>query len=561
MADLTKQKLGDLLVDFGIISNEQLTDALKRQKLSGKRLGDMLIEDGIVTEENILDALEVQLKVERIFLDSISIDKVAVLSIPESLAVKYSLIPILIKGDIIKVVMADPMNIFAIDDVRIASGHEVEIAIASKNDITRYIDKYYSSASAMKAADELSHDVRKKHAEIEESDIDDIKNAPAVRLVDSIIKQAVKESASDVHIEPFERYVRVRNRIDGELIETMRPKKEVHGALVTRIKILGNMNIAEKRLPQDGRILISYDNIDVDLRVSIIPTVHGEKIVIRILRKDSFSYGKETMGLRPDDEERINRIKKNSYGIILGTGPTGSGKTTTLYSILKDLNTPNKNIITIEDPVEYMIEGINQINVNVKAGMTFAAGLRSILRQDPDIIMVGEIRDGETAEIAIRAAITGHIVLSTIHTNDAASTVIRLVDMGIEPFLVASSMVGIISQRLVRKICISCKEVYIADEAEKKILGVPPEKEIKLYKGIGCPFCNGTGYSGRIGVYEIMEISREVRHAIISGMSADDLRDISRKNGMKTLRESCAESVYDGITTIDELIRVAYLKE
>lgn len=561
MADLMKHKLGDLLVDSGAISNEQLIDALKRQKSSGKRLGELLIEEGTVTEEHILDALEIQLKVERVFLDSISIDKSAVMSIPESLAIKYSLIPILIKGDHIKVVMTDPLNIFAVDDVRIASGYEVEIAIAPKIEINRYIDKYYSSASAMKAADELSQDIKKSQEENDETGLDDVKNAPAVRLVDNIIKQAVKESASDIHIEPFERYVRVRNRIDGELIETMRPKKEVHGALVTRVKILGSMNIAEKRIPQDGRILINVDNLDVDLRVSIIPTVHGEKVVIRILRKDSFNYGKETMGLRADDEERINRIKKHSNGIILGTGPTGSGKTTTLYSILQDLNTPNKNIITIEDPVEYMVEGINQINVNVKAGMTFAAGLRSILRQDPDIIMVGEIRDGETAEIAIRAAITGHVVLSTIHTNDAASTVIRLVDMGIEPFLVASSMVGIISQRLVRKICLSCKERYIANEEDKKILDFPIEKELELYRGSGCSFCNGTGYAGRIGVYEIMEISREVRHAIISGLSADDLRDISRKDGMKTLRESCAESVYEGTTTIDELIRIAYLKE
>jgi type IV pilus assembly protein PilB len=402
MADLFKKRLGDLLVDYGKISQQQLEDILKKQKITGRRIGEMLIEEGLVNEEDILDVLEVQLGIERVYLEMTNIDKQAVLSIPESLASKYTLLPIAIIEDKLRVVMADPLNIFAVDDVKIASGYEVEPLIATKAEISRFIDRYYSNQFALKAADELTKEYKQTKVE-ENEDQSDLKNAPAVRLVDSIIKEAVKARASDIHIEPFEKFIKVRNRIDGELHETMRSSIDVLGALVTRIKILGNLNIAEKRIPQDGRIITKVDEVDVDLRVSVLPTVHGEKVVIRVLRRDGFLLGRKEMGMEADDLEKIDRINSNSYGIILVTGPTGSGKSTTLYSILKDLNTPNKNIITVEDPVEYMMEGVNQVNVNTKAGMTFAAGLRSILRQDPDIIMIGEIRDGETAEIAIRS--------------------------------------------------------------------------------------------------------------------------------------------------------------
>lgn len=560
MAEIFKKRLGDLLVDYGKVSQQQLENVLKKQKISGKRLGEILIEDNIVTEEDIIDVLEVQLGIERVYLEMVNIDKQAVLSIPESLAAKYTLIPISIRDNRIKVAMTDPLNIFAVDDVMIASGYEVEPLISTKDEIKKAIDRYYSNQFAQKAAAELSKE-QEQNVKEDREDINDIKNAPAVRLVDSIIKEAVKARASDIHIEPFEKFIKVRNRIDGELQETMRPPKEALGALVTRIKILANLNIAEKRLPQDGRILTTVDNMEVDLRVSSLPTVYGEKIVIRVLRRDSFMIGKTEMGIPEEDYKKIEAIIKQPYGITLVTGPTGSGKSTTLYSLLSDLNTPGKNIITIEDPVEYMMEGVNQVNVNVKAGMTFAAGLKSILRQDPDIIMIGEIRDGETGEIAIRAAITGHKVLSTMHTNDAPSSVVRLIDMGVEPYLVATSIAGVVSQRLVKKICQYCKEEYEADNYDKSILNIDSDRSIKLYRGKGCPYCNNSGYSGRRGVYEIMEITREHRQLIMESRSTDELRDLSIKNGMKTLKHACVDMVLDGDTTLDELVKIAYLKE
>lgn len=558
----TYKKLGDLLIEHGKITEQQLSEILLKQKYINKRLGELLIEEHLVTEEDIMDILEIQLGLERVYLDMTNIEKSAVLSIPESLASKYTLIPLEIKDNKIKVAMSDPLNIFAVDDVKIASGYEVETAIATKAEISKYIDKYYSNQFAQKAAEELSKEHKAEHVRDESNNsLNDIKNAPAVKLVDSIIKEAVKAKASDIHIEPFEKYIRVRNRVDGELHETMRTGKGALGALVTRIKILANLNIAEKRLPQDGRIITKVDNLEIDLRVSVLPTVHGEKVVIRLLRRDSFLVSKKDMGLPPDDIEAIERIIQNPYGIIIVTGPTGSGKSTTLYSILNDMNTPGKNIITVEDPVEYMMEGINQVSVNSKIGMTFAAGLRSILRQDPDIIMVGEIRDGETAEIAIRSAITGHIVLSTMHTNDAAATAVRLVDMGIEPYLVATSLVGVISQRLVRKICPRCKEEHEANAQEKLILGLDSYEKHPIYRGKGCPYCGNTGYAGRIGVYEIMEVTREHRELIMANKSADEIKDLSIKKGMKTLKEACVQMVLNGTTTIDELVRIAYLKE
>lgn len=561
MAELMKKRLGDLLVEYGKITQQQIDEVIKLQRISGKRLGELLIEQEFVTEEDIIDVLEVQLGIERVYLDMINIDKQAVLSIPESLASKYVLIPIELNNYKIRVAMSDPLNIFAVDDVKIATGYEVEPVISTRKEILRSIDKFYSNQFAQQAAEELSKEVKIDKVAVAEDDIENVKNAPAVRLVDSIIREAVKNRASDIHIEPFEKYIKVRNRIDGELQEMMKSSKDTLGAMITRIKILANLNIAEKRIPQDGRIITRVDEVDIDLRVSILPTVHGEKVVIRVLRRDSFFISKKEMGMEADDIDRINRINRNNYGIILITGPTGSGKSTTLYSVLNDFNTSNKNIITVEDPVEYMMDGINQVNVNTKSGMTFAAGLRSILRQDPDIIMIGEIRDGETAEIGIRAAITGHVVLSTMHTNDAPSTVMRLIDMGIEPYLVATALSGVISQRLVRKICTFCKEAYEPSMAEKNILKLAKLDNIQVHKGRGCPVCNNTGYSGRIGVYEIMEITRDHRQFIMENKSTDEIRELSINKGMKTLQAACSEAVVKGLTTIDELVRVAYLKE
>lgn len=565
MSLINKQRLGDILVQSNKITQEQLNTVLKKQRMTGKRLGEQLIEDNILTEDAIIDVLEIQLGIMRIDLDKTFVNMEAVKSISESLALRYNLIPIDIENNKIKVAMSDPLNVFAIDDVTISSGYEVEPLITTQTAIKKAIDRYYSSQYVQKAANELvksqsQNDV--KGLTIEESDsLENIKNAPAVRLVDSLVKNAVKSRASDVHIEPFENYVRVRYRIDGQLHEVLKSPKETLAALVTRIKILGNMNIAEKRIPQDGRILMNIEELDFDLRVSILPTVYGEKVVIRILDRGSFLKSKEQLGIGNEDLIKLDRITNSPYGIILITGPTGSGKSTTLYTILNDLNKENTNIITVEDPVEYLMEGINQVSVNTKAGLTFASGLRSILRQDPDVIMIGEIRDSETAEIAIRSAITGHLVLSTIHTNDAASAVVRLSDMGIEPYLVATSVSGVISQRLVRRICEHCKTSFEASNYEKAIIGIEESNPLKLYKGAGCTYCNNSGYSGRIGVYEIMEITREIRESIILNKSIDDVKDMSIRNGMRTLRKSCEDLVYSGETTIDELVKITFLKD
>ena len=565
MAFQNKQKLGDILVQSNKITTEQLQGVLKKHKITGKRLGAQLIEDNILTEDEIIDVLEIQLGIPRVNIERTFVNMEAVKAISESLALRYNLIPIDIEDNKIKVAMSDPLNVFAMDDVKISSGYEVEPVITTQNDIKKAIDKYYSTQYVQRAASDLvkvqiSNDA-KSNVEVSEDDLDNIRNAPAVRLVDSLVKNAVKSRASDIHIEPYDNYIRVRYRIDGELQEVLRSPKETLAALVTRIKILGNMNIAEKRIPQDGRILMDIEDSDYDLRVSTLPTVYGEKVVIRVLDRSSFLKSKEDLGLSEEDLEKLNRIVKSPYGIILVTGPTGSGKSTTLYTLLNDLNSQDTNIITVEDPVEYLIQGINQVNVNSKAGLTFANGLRAILRQDPDIIMVGEIRDGETAEIAIRSAITGHLVLSTIHTNDAASAIVRLADMGIEPYLVATSITGVISQRLVKRICSHCRTEYEAGNYEKTVLGADKDKPLKLYKGTGCTYCNRSGYSGRIGVYEIMEVSREHREMIIQGNSIDEIKDFSIANGMKTLRKSCEELVYSGETTLDELVKIAFLKD
>lgn len=562
MAFKERKKLGDALYEAGKITKQQLDTVIKEQKKTGKRIGEILTDLGFVTEEEVLEALEKQLDIPRVSIEGLAVNMDAVKSISENIANKYTLFPIGYSGEKILVAMTDPLNFFALDDVRMSSGKEVEPLLGSKEDIKKAIGKYYSTQLVKKAADELSREQEASGDNDDDQEEDaEVKSAPAVKLVESIIINAIKSKASDIHIEPFEKYVKIRYRIDGELQEVLRPGKDTQGALITRIKILSNMNIAERRIPQDGRILMRLEDKDVDLRVSVLPTVFGEKVVIRVLSREGNLIGKDKLGFPPDELEKLENITSSPYGIFLVTGPTGSGKSTTLYTFLSDVNKPDVNIITVEDPVEFLLEGINQVNVNPKAGLTFAAGLRSILRQDPDIIMIGEIRDGETAEIAVRAAITGHLVMSTIHTNDAPSAIVRLVDMGIEPYLVASSLCGVMSQRLVRKICTHCKKAYLADPFEKKMLGLEDQENVTIFKGEGCTFCNGSGYSGRTGVYEVMEITREIREMIISGKSTDEIRDVSIANGMKTLKMASTELVLRGITTIEEMIKIAFLKE
>lgn len=553
-----RKRLGDMLIELNYITENDLKEALKIQKEIGGKVGEVLVDKGFITEDDLLQALEIQLGTPRIYLDSIIIDKNAVETISESLSRKYNVLPVKFVDDKLLVVMNDPLNIIAEEDVKIAAGYDLEIALCSKNEITRAISKYYSEDYMKKAAEELRNQ-EKLQSMIEEEVSEEIRNAPAVKLVDSIIQSAVRSKVSDIHIEPFEHRFVVRYRIDGALQKQFDSPKDPLAGLVTRIKIMANMDIAERRIPQDGRIFMKVDNENIDLRVSILPTVNGEKIVIRILDKSAFNVDKSTLGIVEDDLEKINNIISKPHGIVLVTGPTGSGKSTTLYSLLKDLNQEDRNIITVEDPVEFSMDGINQVNVNAKAGLTFASGLRSILRQDPDIVMLGEIRDSETAEIAVRAAITGHLVLSTIHTNDAPSSIVRLKDMGLAPYLVSSALVGIIAQRLIRKLCVECKEEYEASDYEKEILGVEKDKSLNLYRKVGCNKCNNTGYKGRVGIYEIMQINKEIRELINRDASVEDITNAALRNGMKTLSKSAINVILKGNSTIEELLRVTLL--
>lgn len=561
MGILQKRKLGDILVVAGKITHFQLMEALNKQKILRKKLGEVLIESKIVSEEEIIEAIMEQTGIKRIDLNDVNFDKKAINIVPQNLCKKYNLIAFGFEANKIKVAMSDPLNIFAIDDISISTSLEVKTYISPIKEIEKFIDINYSTEEVLKAANELSKEVlESKSLEIDVENIDDVKNAPVVKMIEQLFRNSVEMRASDIHIEPYENLIRIRYRIDGELRTVNNLGIESLAPLTTRIKILAGLNIAEKRIPQDGRIITKIGNYNVDLRVSILPIVNGEKVVIRILNRESYKIGKEVMGLSPENRKKLDNILGSPNGIILVTGPTGSGKSTTLYSILNDMNASEVNIVTIEDPVEYTLNGINQVNVNNKAGLNFASGLRSILRQDPDIVMIGEIRDEETAEIAIKAAITGHLVLSTLHTNDAPSSVMRLVDMGVEPYLVASSITGIIAQRLVRKICNNCKEEYIASEYESKVILDRVEENLKLYKGKGCGYCNGTGYIGRVGVYEIMEITKEHRELITMKKGTEEIRALSKEKGMATLEEECKRLVLNGTTTIKELATIALLK-
>lgn len=557
-----KRRLGNILVNSGKITGYQLQEALKSQKALGKKLGEILLDSKIITENDIIESVEQQTGIKKVDLNTINFDKKAISIIPKNLCDKYTLIPFGFENNKLKVTLSDPLNIYAIDDVAISTGFEIESYISKKDDIKKFVGIYYSSQQVSIAAQQLSKESSEsKNLKTNVEDMDNVKNAPVVKMVDYLFKNSIEMKASDIHIEPFENEIKIRYRIDGKLQTVNVINIESLVPLVTRIKILAGLNIAEKRIPQDGRIMVNIDGKDVDLRISILPVVNGEKIVIRILNTSGGNIGREKLGMSKENLQKIDRIISNPHGIVLVTGPTGSGKSTTLYTILSELNDDKVNIITVEDPVEYTLNGVNQVSVNNKAGLTFASGLRSILRQDPDIIMIGEIRDNETAEIATRAAITGHLVLSTLHTNDAPSSIIRLVDMGIKPYLVATSVVGIMAQRLVRKICINCKEPYEANEYEKEILGVDKDKPLILYKGKGCGYCNDTGYLGRTGIYEVMEITREHREAINLGQSSDVLRDISVKNGMNTLAMECKKIVSEGITTVQELATITMIKE
>ena len=554
------KRLGEILVESGAITDEQLEEALELSKKNGTVLGDTLLELGHLDEKTLYQCLEYHFHVPYVDLNETVIDKNAVSMIPEVLAKKHAVIPIKKEKKVLTVAMSDPLNFYAIDDVKNASGLETCVVISPKKDIMNAIDRYYGSEIAEKAFEDLKKEYNSFNlASLSEISASEVENAPVVRLINSILKHAIKSGASDIHIEPTAANLRVRFRIDGQLQDVMASSMSAHPAIITRIKIIGGMDIAEKRIPQDGRVEMEIDGTGIDLRISILPTVYGEKVVIRVLGGSFVALSREQLGLSETNSVLFDRITKSPNGIILVSGPTGSGKTTTLYTLLKELNQPNVNIITVEDPVEYKLEGINQVQVNTKAGLTFASGLRSILRQDPDIIMIGEIRDGETAQIAIRASITGHLVLSTIHTNDAASSVARLVDMGVEPYLVSSSLVGVVAQRLVRKICPRCKTPYRPSHSEMLLLKM--KDSVPLYKGEGCPACNFSGYKGRKGIHEIIVVTREIRDLINRGASADQLSQTALRQGTVTLRDSCTQLVLDGTTTVEEMLKVTYSVE
>lgn len=550
------KRLGEILVDSEIITDEQLLEALRLQGERKEVLGKILIDEGYVTEKQIIEVLEVQYQIPRVQLNTYDVNERATALISSKMARRYMLIPINVDNKNLEVAMVDPLNLFAIDDLKLATGLNIKPYLATEKEILLAIEQYYKKRSAEAAVSEFSHKFtgNMDEEQLDLESISDVNNAPVVKLIDSIILQAAESNVSDIHIEPDDQSVRIRFRVDGDLYEHMQLNKKSHSSLITRIKIMGYMDIAENRVPQDGRVEVEYNGRSIDLRISVMPTIYGEKAVIRLLDRSAKLLTIKELGMTEFKSNRYEHMIHVPNGIILVTGPTGSGKSTTLYATLMEINNIKQNIITVEDPVEYRIKGINQTQVNVKAGLTFANSLRAILRQDPDVIMIGEIRDGETAEIAVRAAITGHLVLSTLHTNDTASSIPRLVNMGVEPYLLSSSIKGIVAQRLVKRICTNCKQPYEASAHELKVI---KNQTNTLYRGEGCNLCNHTGYKGRIAVYEIMPITYGIRTLIDENKSADILKKKAMEEGMTTLYSSCLDLVLQGITTVEELVKLS----
>ncbi|MBO4681681.1 MAG: Flp pilus assembly complex ATPase component TadA [Clostridiales bacterium] len=550
------KRLGDILVESGFLNATELAEVLGIQKETGKRLGEVIVENGLMSEFDILRAVSSQYDYPIIDLTSIEVDPKATALLNQKFCEDNVVLPIGFDNDNLVVAIDDPMNITIEDELQFQTGYQITLMLATHTSIIDAIKVNYGKENAAKAAQELGEDFA-KDGDKEDSEISDaVNSAPVVKLVNSMIDYAIRAGSSDIHIEPLEDRVRVRIRIDGVMQEVMSNPLSARDAITTRIKILGGMNIAEKRIPQDGRITTEINGEPVDMRVSILPTVTGEKTVIRILAKNDANLNRKWLGISDHNNDLINKIIKVPQGICLISGPTGSGKTTTLYTLLAEKNTPEVNIITVEDPVEIKIPGLNQVQVNAKAGMTFASGLRSILRQDPDIILVGEIRDGETAEIAMRAAITGHLVFSTIHTNDAVSSINRLIDMGLEPYMVSTALVGVVSQRLVRRICTNCREAITPDEYDVDTLRLEPGQ--KIYKGKGCSECNEKGYKGRIAIHEIVVMTKKMKALLEKRASEEDMRQLAVTEGTQMLQESARALVLEGITTVDELNRVAY---
>lgn len=548
-------RLGDLLLSSGMISHEQLERALELQKESKERLGDVLVQSGIITEKQLIEALKIQLGVEFVDLTAVSIPVELAKYVPRTLAKKYCVVPVKLVRDTLYLAMSDPLDFIAQEEVKAASRKRVIPMIATHRATEQAISRLYGSEGTARVIEEMKREAGAAGPDIVPAqlvkDSDSSEGAPTIRFVNSLIERAFAERASDIHLEPQEGEMVVRMRIDGLLRRVLTVPAELQSTVISRLK----MDIAERKVPQDGHAMLRVKGSEIDLRISSMPTVYGEKIVLRLLNKTSQLLSRDAIGLEGDDLESYQALLRNTGGVILLVGPTGSGKSTTMCVMLRDLAREEVNIVTLEDPVEYYIPGVSQCQINEKTGMTFAGGLRAILRQDPDIISVGEIRDGETASIAMRAAITGHLVLSTLHTNDAPSAVDRLRDVGVEPWLISGALRGVVSQRLVRRICPHCKRAYHPASDELALLGLDDAPDLVFYKGEGCPDCHHTGYTGRRAVFEILMIDAPLRRLITAGASADELADEARRHGFTTMRERCRDLVLRGETTAEEAAR------
>lgn len=557
---LAYMRIGDLLVSVGQITQEQLDEALEQQKTSKKRLGQVLIDSGVISEQQMIDTLQLQLGIDFVDLTKIHIPTEMARLVPKNIAKKYSVVPVKVVRDELILAMADPLNFMALEDVRSVTRKRVTPVIAASVPVERAIAALYGDEGAARAIEEMSSDTRAAAASVSDAhtaqDLDaESQAAPTVRLVNSILERAAVERASDVHLEPQEGDLVVRMRVDGLLRPALTVPRDLQAAVVSRLKIMSGMNIAEHRVPQDGRASVRVRGSDIDLRVSTLPTIYGEKVVIRLLDHSRQFEDARSLGLEGEDLEKYNALMKNTRGVVLIVGPTGSGKSSTMHAMIRALNSQEINLVTLEDPVEYHIPGVNQVQINEKSGMTFANGLRSILRQDPDVIAVGEIRDGETAEIAMRAAITGHLVLSTVHTNDAVSSLDRLLDIGVEPYLIAEALTGVICQRLVRRICPHCRETYDPPPEELEWMGLPADSGVRFSRGRGCPECYHTGYAGRTGVFEVMLLHRETKRIIAEGRSRAELMEVLQKERFTTLEDNCRRLVREGVTTVEEAVR------
>ncbi len=546
---MAKKRIGDLLVETGLITADQLADALEDQKRTKKRLGDSLILKGYITEQQLIEVLEFQLGIPHVSLYKYQIDRSLVQLIPENLAIRHQLIPIQKSGNKLTVAMADPLDYYAIDDLRMTTGFQIEPVIATKEELQRAISRYYSIQESVK---EILQNLPKEE-ELNDEQLQS-EESPVSRMVNQIIKNAVHQRASDIHFDPQEHDFRVRIRVDGILRTEQTLPKHMQGVVTARLKIISKLNIAEKRLPQDGRFQMTADYNVIDVRVSSLPTAYGEKIVLRILDLGQAIKQIEQLGFSSNNANQFRQMIRKPYGIVLITGPTGSGKTSSLYAALNEINKEDINIITVEDPIEYRLEGINQVQVNEKIGFTFGRGLRSILRQDPNVIMVGEIRDLETAEMAIRSALTGHLVLSTLHTNDAVSTITRFIDMGIEPFLVSSALTGIVAQRLVRRVCTECAAPYTGTEEEIEVLNRFGITNPILKKGRGCSKCNRTGYRGRIAIHEMLSLDDQLKQMVLNKQSDASYRSYLADKGFVTMLQDGLNKVAIGLTTVQEVL-------